>query len=165
MATKRAASSKTPTKPSPKKKAPATKAQKPSLKKAPAKKAPAKKAPRRSAQSMELKQVSPYTPNPNLFAFYQLVQNGNEAGLVYVKGTGARNCTETWQLYNTSAAGVGTGYNGLRRGYYTFPSFQNRTGESTDVTTRYIYIGTRQTVLAPSGLNATQYQTVTAVCS
>ncbi|MBL9025690.1 MAG: hypothetical protein JNL21_26080 [Myxococcales bacterium] len=160
MATKRAASSKTPTKPSPKKNAPAKKAQKPSLKKA-----SAKKAPRRTAQSMELKQVSPYTPNPNLFAFYQLVQNGNEAGLVYVKGTGARNCTETWQLYNTSAAGVGTGYNGLRRGYYTFPSFQNRTGESTDVTTRYIYIGTREAVLAPSGLNATQYQTVTAVCS
>ncbi len=165
MATKRAASSKTPTKPSPKKNAPAKKAQKPSLKKAPAKKASAKKAPRRTAQSMELKQVSPFTPNPNLFAFYQLVQNGNEAGLVYVKGTGARNCTETWQLYNTSAAGVGTGYNGLRRGYYTFPSFQNRTGESTDVTTRYIYIGTRETVLAPSGLNTTQYQTVTAVCS
>lgn len=153
MVTKRAASSQAPKKAAPKKKAPAKKT------------APKKKAPRRTAQAMELKQVSPYTPNPSLFAFYQLVQNGNEVGLVYVKGTGARDCVETWQLYRTTAAGVGTGFNGLRRGFYTFPSFQTRTGESTDVTTRYVYLGTREVLLAPSGLSSTQYQVITATCT
>jgi hypothetical protein len=135
-----------------------------SSKPTPAKKAPKKKAPKKGGHTAELKQVSPYTPNPNQYAFYQLVQNGTEVGLVYVKGTGARDCTETWQLYNTSASGVGMGFNGFRRGYYVFPSFQARTTESTDVTTRYIYIGVANTITAPSGLNSTQYQTITATC-
>lgn len=114
---------------------------------------------------MRVGQVDPFGPDPTKFAKYQLVQNGREAGFVYVKGSTTTNSIETWQLYKTTAYGVGMGENGFQRGYYVYPSFEARQAASPDVTTRYIYCAVVTAVTAPPGLtNGTHYQTITATC-
>lgn len=113
----------------------------------------------------ELKQVCPFRPDPTKYAKYQLVQDGREVGFVYVRGGATTDCTETWQLYKTTADGVGTGENGFQRGYYVYPSYEARQTESPDVSTRYIYRAVVTSVTSPPGLtNGTHYQTITAVC-
>lgn len=112
----------------------------------------------------QLKQVSPFKPDPNKYARYQLVQNNFEVGFVYVKGISVKKCIETWQLYDAGASG-GQGSYGFKRELYLYPSYQSSPTESKDVTTRFIFRDVVDVITAPSGLGETDYQTIVADCS
>lgn len=114
---------------------------------------------------MTLRQICPYRPDPSKFARYQVVQNGYEVGIVFVRGSAVTACTEYWQLYKTTAVGVPGGLNGFQRSYYTYPSYESRQTEGPDVTTRFIFVSVTTSVTPPSGLlPGTNYTTITAIC-
>jgi len=149
-------------------KAPAKKA---APKKAAPKKTPPKRAVTGSKAQVAVKkplfpisvfQVSPFKPDPSKYAKYQLIQYNKEVGFVFVIGTSATACTETWQLYNSRASGNGDGF---ARAQYIFPSYQNVVGsESTDVTTRYLYKGSFGSITLPPGITGSDYLQVIAAC-
>lgn len=96
-------------------------------------------------------QVSPLKPNPELYASYQILQDGNEVGWVYVRGSSGTDCTETWLLYKSTVTGAGLALPGstaaITRAAYTWPSEEN-----LDVSLRLIYRGRSDTATGPSDL-------------
>ena len=119
------------------------------------------------AESDPNEQVTPYMPNPNLFARYQILQNGNEVGWVYVSGQSGTSCGEHWQLYNVGTTGQGStlpdGTTPTRAGY-VWPSLNNNQAESTDVILRIVFIGSVSQVMPPPNLSPNSYTQITAQC-
>ncbi len=146
----------------------ATPASRAATKRAPAKKRPAKRPARgkKGGGGHQMKQVSPFRPDPTKYARYQVIQSGLEVGWVMVKGYQTTQCIEVWQLYKTSAAGHGPGEFGFQRGFYVYPSYQSNQTESPDVTTRFVFRAVSPSIVVPPGLvNGTNYQTITATCT
>ncbi len=122
---------------------------------------------------MHSNQVSPYTPNPNLYTRYQLLQFGREVGWVYSQGGVDTLCTERWTLYTASASGYGEplpdGSVPPRAGY-VWPSYQNVPQDgsfgATDITTRYLFKSIVPAIVPPPGLIlGVDYIQVVAACS
>ncbi len=78
--------------------------------------------------------VTPFRSNPGQYALYKLLQNGVEVGRIYASGAETTRSSEVWQIYTSRVTGAG-------RGAYTWPSYQEASGESTAVKLEVVYVG------------------------